>query len=434
MQTTTEPYKTDSGTLSFRYHDGQKRAMASKKRFILLLAGSQSGKTVIGPWWLFREICRKGPGDYLIACPSFQLMNKKVLPEFLGLFNRRLHLGQYKSSEYIFEFSARGQEVAHGTVHETPTRVFFGHAQNPDSLESATAKAAWLDEAGQRMFKLGSWEAIQRRLSIHQGRVLISTTPYTLGWLKSQLHDRAREGHPEIDLIQFESTMNPVFPQAEFDRMRQTLPRWKFDMMYRGVFRRPAGMIYDCFDEEKHLVPRCTIPEDWPRHLGLDFGGVNTAGIYLANEPGTNRYVLYRTYHAGGRTAKEHAQMILRGEPIRPRACGGAWSEDQWRDEFAAAGLPVRRPPIKDVEVGIDRVYAMLKARVDDRLDEPHLEIFDDLADIIDQIQSYSRALDDNDEPTEKIEDKETYHLLDALRYKASEINTHVKPMRPALI
>ena len=43
--------------------------------------------------------------------------------------------------------------------------MYFGHANDPDSLESATAKAAWLDEAAQNKFKLDSWEAILRRLS-----------------------------------------------------------------------------------------------------------------------------------------------------------------------------------------------------------------------------------------------------------------------------
>ena len=43
---------------------------------------------------------------------------------------------------------------------EGETNVYFGHAQDPDSLESATAKAAWLDEAGQGKFKLDSWRAV----------------------------------------------------------------------------------------------------------------------------------------------------------------------------------------------------------------------------------------------------------------------------------
>ena len=69
-----------------------------------------------------------------------------------------------------------------------PTSVLFGYAAEPESLESATAKAAWLDEAGQKRFRLASFEAILRRLSLAQGRVLLTTTPYDLGWLKQRLY------------------------------------------------------------------------------------------------------------------------------------------------------------------------------------------------------------------------------------------------------
>ena len=36
---------------------------------------------------------------------------------------------------------------------------------------------------------------------------------------------------------------------------------------------------------------------------------------------------------------------------------------------------------------------------------------------VIDELLSYSRKLDDLGQPTEQIEDKNDFHLLDALRY-----------------
>jgi len=182
-------------------------------------------------------------------------------------------------------------------------------------------------------------------------------------------------------------------------------------------------MIYDCWDREKHLLPRFDIPADWPRYQGLDFGGVNTAGIYLANEPETNRYILYRCYKQGGRTAKEHAQAMNAREPSLPRkAMGGAKSEEQWRHEFKKGGLPVQEPPIDDVEIGIGRVYSMLKATAEGHYDRPHLQVFDDLKGVIDEVESYQRELDDQDQPTEEIDNKSDYHRLDGLRYIAAEI------------
>lgn len=394
-------YVDDQSDLRFKYHQGQELIMSSKARFILALAGTQSGKTIIGPWWLFREICAHGRGDYMVVAPSYPLMQKKVLPEFLKLFKHRLQLGDYKASDRIFELSARGQEILFGS------QVFFGHAQDPDSLESATAKAAWLDEAGQKKFKFASWEAIIRRLSIHRGRVLITTTPYTLGWLKNEIHDKANQDN--IDLIQFDSLKNPAFPIREYQERQETMPLWKFNMMYKGLFERPAGMIYDCFTIE-HKVKRFTIPSIWNRYIGADFGGVNTVIIKIAEDSNTGKLYIYETYKAGSKTAKEHVESISDGHKYV--SYGGSPSEDQWRNEFQAGGLYIQKPPIKDVEVGIDRVYSLFK--------QNRLFVFDDLSEMIDDLESYSRQLDDQNEPTEKIEDKEIFHHCDALRYIAS--------------
>jgi hypothetical protein len=144
--------------IRLHFHRGQKKAWKSKKRFVAVLAGTQGGKTSFGPHWLRREIQKKGPGDYLVVALTFPLLQLKCLPEFLNLFEKTLKLGTYVASPVRqFTLSDHGELALFGAVQETPTNVYFGHAQDPESLESATAKAAWLDEAGQKRFKLGSW-------------------------------------------------------------------------------------------------------------------------------------------------------------------------------------------------------------------------------------------------------------------------------------
>jgi hypothetical protein len=351
-----------------------------------------------------------GAGDYMVVTPTFQLLELKALPEFRKLFENTLRLGRYVGSPVRkFVFSADGEIKTFGRKQDTPTVVYFGYAADPESLESATVKAAWLDEAGQKKFKLGSWEAVLRRLSLAEGRVLITTTPYDLGWLKQKLWDKWKAGDKEVEVTRFDSTENPNFPQAEFERARRDLPPWKFDLFYRAIFTRPAGLIYDSFNEEICKIPRFAIPDKWPRNLGLDFGGVNTAGLFYAEEPGTPRLYLYREYKAGGRTAKEHAEHLREGEPMLPTCVGGSHSEGQWRHEFRDGGLPVREPDIKDVEVGIDRVYGAHKRN--------EIYVFDDLHGYLEEKQTYARELDANGEPTEKIEDKSTFHFMDAERY-----------------
>lgn len=430
--TRTQPiYTIEDGEMRLYLHPGQERAYDSKRRFVAVTAGTQSGKTSFAPVWLYHEIQEQGPGDYLFVTPTYQLLQLKALPEFLSLFQKRLRLGKYTTSpRRIFRFSEKGCrtifEHGYDPERDPETRVIFGYATDPESLESATIKAAVLDEAGQKKFKLGAWEAILRRLSLSMGRVLITTSVYALNWLKTKIFDPWQAGDPTVDVIRFDSTENPAFPKEEFERARRDLPRWRFDMLYRGMFTRPAGLIYDCFDRAAHLVPRFNIPRDWKRYMGLDFGAQNTAAVFCALEPEVNRLYLYRTYHQGGLAVRTHVRNLLHGEPGIPRCVGGSFGENAWREEFRRAGLPVRPPTTNEVDVGISRVYGALQ--------RGELFIFDDLNEFVEEVQTYAWALDANGNPTETIEDKETYHLLDAARYIVGSLypsgSTHIQTAR----
>jgi hypothetical protein len=409
---------------------------------------------------------RCGPGDYLIVGPTLRLLNAKTIPEFRRLFETILNLGTYIGNpKYIFEFSEEGAIRTFGAYDPlNPPRVVFCYAENPDSVESYTAKAVWMDEPGQVQFKVGTWQAIQRRLSLAagfeddevegaddegpllgedglpMGRALLTTTPYAFNWLKTDFYDRwleselvetldftyrkrgkilhyrpERRAHPYYDVIRFESILNPRFSLTEYNRARRELPEWKFGLFYEARFTRPAGMIYDVWDEEgmTYDPKEVRIQDTWKqRFLGVDFGGVNTGAIFLAYNPDDERYYLYRTYKSGRITSREMVRLLLMGEPHKPLAYGGAGSEDNWRREWTAAGLPVLKPLITgqdSVEVGITKVYTFMK--------QDKLRVSKELTKLIDEVTSYSRELDDSNEPTEKIADKASYHLLDALRY-----------------
>jgi hypothetical protein len=420
---------TDDGEIKLNFHPGQWRAYDADERFVVTLAGTQGGKTSFGPWWLLREIELAGQGDYLIAAPTFKILEPKILPTFLNVFQRLLNLGSFVRSPVMrFTFSEEGARFLLGDRYDPmlpPLCVYFGHASNPDSLESATYRGAWLDECGQDAFKLGSWEAILRRLSLASGegfgRVLLTTTVYNLGWIKAALYDKkVRDSDPTIKIVHFDSTENPKFPKEEFERARRDLPKWRFDMFYRGMFTRPLGLIYDSYDETIHETDRFVIADDWKRYMGIDFGPVNTAAVFLAERPTDRKLFLYRTYHAGERTAKQHVVHMLEGEPKHrlPLCYGGARSEDEWRNDFRGAGLPIALPPVNDVEVGILRVYGVHRRN--------EMLVFKDLDEYRAEKLTYSRELDANDAVTEKIKDKHSFHIMDAERYILGSIRPGV--------
>ena len=390
----------NNDVLSLKMHAGQLQAYDSTKRFIFIIAGTQSGKTSFMPIFLDREIKEKGQGDYLCLTATYDILRLKFMPELQNYFVHLFGWQESKSERTIWR-------------QDKPrmfTRIICRSADAEGGLESASAKAALFDECGMDSVKVNAWEALQRRLSLSQGRVLAGTTPYNLGWLKTQIFDKWRAGDPDIQVVQFKSTMNPSFPVEEYERARRTLPTWKFEMFYNGNFSRPAGMIYEDFSQ-LHIIPTFDIPAGWARYLGVDFGAVHTSKIFIAQDPASKLYYLYRESLEGGKTTQEHVNAVKQYNEYNLQSWGGAKSETQQRMDWGAAGLMVREPVVWEVESGINRVIALLR--------EKKLFIFDNCTGIIDEFGTYSRELDANGQSTEKIKDKATFHRLDALRYVA---------------
>ena len=408
----------ETGKAQLHFHQGQQKAWDSQARFVTVLAGSQSGKTSFFAWWLWREIQRCGKGDYLAVTSTFPLLRLKMLPEFLRVFQTTLKMGKWWAADKIFELA----DPATGKTAERSSdpmwgRVIFGSAKNADSLESATAKGAALDECGMNDFGVGSWEAVLRRLSLARGRVLLTTTLYNFGWLKQLLYDPWLRGErDDVEVIQFASNMNPIFPPEEFERARRDLPRWKFNMQYRGQYDRPAGMIYDSFNEELcALRAPIDIPPEWPIYVGVDFGGVDMAALFTAEDPESGILYHFHEYLEGEKSIQQHAdafRKIIGNRPIM--WVGGAKPEDQWRWEFRDKGIPMIPPPISDVEVGIARVYAYHKYN--------KIRVFPNCRKYLDEKGSYARKLDELNNPVEEIENKNRFHMMDAERVLVAAI------------
>jgi hypothetical protein len=268
-----------------------------------------------------------------------------------------------------------------------------------------------LDECGQKQFRRDAWEAVLRRLSLEQGRVLGTTTLYSAGWLKTEIYDPWANGNPDIDVIQFDSLANPAFPLEEFNRAKATMPGWRFDLFYRGQFSKPAGLIYDSFDLVNSVVESFKIPEHWPVYIGHDFGPVNTVGLWYALCPETGEFFLFQEYRQPGLAIHEHLEnwrKISAGCRIMKRA-GGSRTEDGWRAAYTGAGWRIDKPTITEVEVGIQNVYGFHKIN--------KIKVFRNCLGYLDEKQSYSREIDDMYHPTDKIENKSKYHFMDAERY-----------------
>jgi hypothetical protein len=432
---TTPLWDVSNGTLRINPHRGQRAVLSSKKRIVAVNAGVQSGKTTISPYWLYREIIawdkRLQRGEvvkdaaFLVVSPTYPLLDKKLLPTFIEFFIDVLHIGNYHVQRKVLDVKIARDDGTH-YVH----KIHFESASKDESLASITAAAIVIDEAGMDSFGIKSWREAEARTGSTGGRILLTTTLYNFGWYKTLIYDRWKQGADHIDVIRFESVDNPFFSREIWDENRRTMRPDIFDMRHRGIYSRPAGQIYDSFVERTHVIPRFPLPKSTARCVGIDPGPVHHCHIWLAkvmpgddtrrdrfphSPPDQPVYVVYRNTLAGSTTTTvtnfQHAEEMLAEEDFVAvvQCVGGAASEKYFRADYASVGIDVEQPPTSEVEAGIDAVY---RALVNNQL-----YFFADQIDVINELKSYSRELDDSGEPKNTIANKSIYHRLDALRY-----------------
>jgi hypothetical protein len=426
-----------SGKLRLRLHPDQWKTIHARERFIFVIAGSGGGKTIFAPRWMYVQIKRREllpveDQTYLVFAPSYKVLKRATLPAYIRLFHA-MRLGVFKRGDLVYELRNGG-------------RIHFGSCDNPESLEGVHPLAAHGDEIGQTSVSAEVWETVRRRLGFHEGRFLGTTTPYNMGWLKQQIVDPWTEGRaPDTTVISFPSSANPMYSRDELALLKATLPAWKYDMFYGGLFARAEGLIFPIFDAERHIETPFTIPAGWNRYAGQDFGLRHpTASVFgtLDPRPYPNDVLhLYGEYRQSERSTPEHVKDI--------KALATAFSDKEraaklkkmWADprsvqliaDYKAAGLPIEPAHAGpgSVKATIQEVYTRLKENADDGL--PRLRLFRGmLPGWIDEVDDYSWAKDaagnPTDVPVEYADDE-----MDCTRYLCDGVKAVVHSELPPL-
>lgn len=323
--------------IAFRPHGGQWQAWTAPERFVALIAGSGGGKTSFGVAWLLREITGR-PGEYLAVSPTNSMLERVLAPQIM------LTAAAYGAQHF------KG-EPPHIRLGDSIIHLLS--ADKPERAEGVHARGAWLDEAGQMSATM--WEVARRRVAGHQGRILLTTTPYDMGWLKTQVADRAANGEPEYRVVTFPSTANPAYPRDEFERARRELSPERFAMFYLGEFRRASGLVYPDWSPARMTVDAA--PGLVRSVGGLDLGWHNpTAGLLLGEDADGAVYVTAEHYAAEA-TLADHAAALKQRGSVR-------WYADpsaaQSIEELRKLGVWIA-PAENDVVAGIDAVTRLIR-------------------------------------------------------------------------
>ncbi len=433
-------HRLPGGTLQYRFHPGQAEAWRANARFVVMMSGTQGGKTTFGPPWLHREMERamavlpEGEmlGDFLAITTNYDLFMLAMLPQLRVYFEDILRIAKYHEGIRCFEFTVGlipgGEFLAKTSTDQMYARIILRSAEALSGLEALTAKAAWLDELGQKEWTVGAWEAILRRLAIasditcedgyNLGRILGTTTLYTLGWLKTQVYDKWAAGDEDFAIIQFDSTQNPTFSRKEFERARKSMPDWKFQMQYRGRFDQPHGLVYKNFDESVCIRKRFTIPKSYLWYTGHDFGSANPASLLYAQNPKTGTFYMVHEYFPGPTKTSEQIGWLKSkttdlGYHV-VRSAGGSHQEEDSRETYTIQGWPIAEPMASGVSKGIQNVFSLHASNA--------IVVFDDCLQYISEKQSYAYDLDDQYNQLESITNASRFHGMDCERYIMGEI------------
>ena len=211
------------------------------------------------------------------------------------------------------------------------------------------------------------------------------------------------------EVYQASSYDNPALPEDYRERLST------FEGVYKeryalGLWKGLEGLVYSSFDDKICLIPRFDIDRSWPVYSGHDFGLVNPAALFTAQNPGTNDFFHFREYVPGIKMGYyDHVQefkRITEGRNVLRRV-GGNHQEEGERQAYSAQGWPISEP-----KHSLDKPLQIKMVQGMHRLNK--IFVFNDLSNYIREKFSFVTKED-------KIVDEAKFHLMSAERYLLSD-------------
>jgi len=395
--------------IGYSFYGENRRALLCRDSEVILSGPADTGKT-LALLWKLNACALRYPGASIV------ILRKQLTDTYstvLVTFQKKILGDDAPVGPY-------GWEKPEWFDYPNGSRIWTAGLDKAGKVLSAEHDLIYVNQAEE--LSLMDWETLTTRTTGRAGNMPYSQTIGDCNPAAPTHWILSREKEGKLTLFRSAHKDNPeLYDQAtgritdvgerRVGRLRN-LSGSRLMRLYHGLWALPEGAIYDVFDEEKHKVASFPIPATWPRAVGIDPFGAQIAAVWLAFDPQNGILNVYREYcEPFGLTTAGHAENVKRlseNESVFAWVCG-AKSERAWRLEWEAAGIPVLEPPVADVWVGVDRVYQLLK--------DFRLVIHDCCIGLLSEIGDYRRKLAKDGTPTEAIESKERYHLLDALRY-----------------
>jgi hypothetical protein len=331
----------------------QEQAIDCSKRFLILGAGTQWGKTRVGAIRMKLKMHTFVEKDdaFIITAPNYKTMYQSTLPAFLKLMDG---WGTYNKKEETFQ------------MHNGGT-CFCRTETDPDSIVGITnVRHIWGDEAGK--YGLYFWENMQARSDLLKCQIDLTTSPYSLNWVYKDLIKPTLQGkRSDVLFVKAASWENPyhsLFDPKNLAEKRSTMDPRRFDMLYGGEWGQMEGLVYDSWDEDENLIEPTRLPNGTIFYGGIDWGYTEPFVLTIrAVTPSGDHYQVYEFYKTMMTVPQQmeicKQQMQIFG--IKRFFAGHERPENI--ELFNQNGLPTEGVPEKDIMVGTHLHYELIKSR-----------------------------------------------------------------------
>lgn len=263
----------------------------------------RSGKT-IGSIMVWLRYVRTGPpGALLMVGKTERTLKRNIIDVIVQMIGK-------KRCDYR---AGAGEVIIFGRT------IYVAGANDEraaDKIKGLTLAGAYLDEV--TTYPETFFQMLETRLSVEGAQWFGTTNPEGPNhWLKRQILDRARlhlrrdgtlaetQDPDALDVARFSFVLddNPSLPAAYVDSLKRSHQGLFYRRYILGEWCLAEGVIYDAFDEARHVVD--IVPEivRWMA-VGIDYGTVNPFAALLIGIGADSRMYVASEYRHDSRVAK----------------------------------------------------------------------------------------------------------------------------------
>lgn len=417
--------------LGYQPHEKQVTFHRSHEPLKAFLGGNRSGKTTAGILDdLIQAVDRDCLPEHLVAYKKWEppFYCRVIVPDFTatmeGVIFQKLREWCPKDQlvggrfDKAYDKTLRKLSLKNGSFFD-----FLTFEQDLDKFGGAAKHRIHYDEEPPAAIRRES----MMRLIDYGGDELFTMTPLQgMSWMYDDIWEPFVKGNlAEATVILVDMDDNPHLDEKTKKRALAGLSSEERQARKSGRFVHFAGMIYDEFTRNRHVVPEHELPDDVRVFVGIDPGMRHMAAVVWAYLTTDDRLVVFDELGLQGHTVKQVCEKIHLVNMKHTRH-GMALRPDYYVIDPSARNVnhqTGRSDQMEYTEHGIVTICGQNSVtaginRVKERLQSGRLLIAANCDTTIDQFRKYrwAKATRSEHDPKETPVKKDD-HLLDALRY-----------------